>query len=185
MDRALDTLLQDLQLPGHRAVAEHWLGLYRAAGRIPALGDIDALQFPKALAEAWIVDAETDGRFRIRLMGESLVQWYGRSVKGLYYEDLFSPAILPVVTEQSRLVIDRPCIGYHRMQTTIPDWRLPAAFERLALPLLAGDGRVGHILGATLFHDRDSVTHGRGGLSTLMEADYWYPLPSPGPDTAA
>jgi hypothetical protein len=181
MDRSLDLLLQDLQLPGHRALAEHWLGLQRAAGGIPPLAAVDPLQFAKALADAWIVDAEADGRFRIRLMGETLVQWYGRSMKGLYYDDMFSAAILPVVTEQSRQVIDRPCIGYHRMRTTIPDWTVPAAFERLALPLLGADGQVGHILGATLFHDRASLAHGRGGASTSLDVDYWYPLT---PDTA-
>lgn len=173
MDRPLNALLSDLRLPGHLQLAEHWLELYQNHGhRVPSLSTLDPIRFPKALADSWIVDAEDGDRFRIRLSGETLVSWYGFNPKGRYYEELFAPAILPVVTEQSRRVVADPAICYHRMHTTIPDWTVPAFFERLALPLADAEGRVRHLVGATLF--LGEADHGKGGKAAVVDADYWY-----------
>jgi hypothetical protein len=169
MDRPLDSLINDLQLPSHRAVAGHWLGLYARDHAIPVLADIDPLQFPRALADAWIVDATDDGHFCFRLMGENLVAWYGRNPKGQYYEDLFPPMLLPLLTAQSRRVIDQPCAGYHRVHTKIPEWTAPRCFERLTFPLRDSDGRRRHILGISVFNlepEGDSAP----------DIDYWYPI---------
>lgn len=173
MDRALSDLLTDLRLPGHRQMAQHWLELYERAGRrVPALADLDAMQFPRALNDSWIVDATDDGRFRMRLAGEGLSRWYGFNPKGRHYEEFFPPAVLPVVSAQSRHVLEGPYIGYHHMHSTIPEWTVPAAFERLALPLADADGRCRHILGATLFHGHNDL--GRGPEATFVDADHWY-----------
>ena len=175
MDRDLGDLLTDLRLPGHRQMAQHWLDLHARAGqRLPALADLDPTQFPKALNDSWIVDVTDDGRFRMRLSGEGLTRWYGFNPKGRYYEDIFPAAVLPVVTAQSHRVLNGPCIGYHHMHSTIPDWTVPAAFERLALPLADAEGRCRHILGATLFQGQSDL--GRGPAATFMDAEYWYPL---------
>lgn len=175
-DHPFDSLLADLHLPGHRVVAQHWLDLYSQQQTIPRLSDIDPLCFVQALPDVWIVDATDAGRFRIRLMGETLVEWYGRNPKGLCYDDIFTPAMLPLVTQQSRRIIDQPCIGYHRMHTTIPDWTKPADFERVAFPLRRADGSIGHILGVTVFND--GALFGRGGATTHVDADSWYDIPS-------
>lgn len=171
MDRPLDQLLNDLELPGHRAVAEHWMRLYRSRGAIPTLAEIDPLDFHRALPDAWIVDATEDGRFRFRLMGETLIAWYGRNTRGLYYEDLFPPAVVDLVTVQSNRVLNRPCAGFQRVHTHVPDVHQPRYFERLTLPVRDKEnGRVRHILGNSIFNrDRDG--------QPLPEADFWYPVP--------
>ena len=176
MIRTLDTLPADLRATNHRSVAEHWLDLYRRHDDIPPLSALDPLHFPRALVDAWIVDAEDDGRFRILVAGETLVRWYGRNPKGLYFEDIFSPAMLPVVIRQSRQVVQTPCILYHQMQTTIPDWSVPAAFDRVAFPLRDAVGHIRHILGATVFANDPSL--GRGGESTRIGVEYQYEIPA-------
>lgn len=169
MDRDLDKLLDDLDLPGHRAVAEHWLGLYRRHRRIPSLAEIDPLHFPKALADAWIVDATDKGRFRFRLMGQTLVEWYGRSPKGLYYEDLFPAAMVSILIEQSQQVLTRPCAGFQRMHTQAPERHWPRFFERLTFPLRGADGQMCHILGNSIFNrDRDG--------DVAAQINHWYPI---------
>ncbi len=183
VNRPLDTLLSDLRLPGHRALAAHWLALHDAAGRrIPALSSIDPLQFAPALKDAWIVDAEEDGRFRMRLGGETLTDWYGFSTRGRLYEEMFGPAALPLVTEQTRRVLQTPCIGYHRVHPEIAerDHTVPAAFERLALPLTDAEGRIRHMIGATRFIGRTDpdAAAGAAGSSDAEEVAFWYPLPA-------
>jgi hypothetical protein len=171
MDRSLDTLLTDLDLPGHRAVAEHWLALYARAGTVPSLAEIDPLHFHRALPDAWIVDLTEDGRFQFRLMGETLVQWYGRTTKGLYYQDLFPASVVPLLEEQSHRVLQRPCAGFQRVHTNVPaGTHMPRSFERLTFPLRnkAGD-RIVHILGNSIFN--------RAAGDPAPEHEYWYPIP--------
>jgi hypothetical protein len=171
MDRPLDTLLDDLDLPGHRAVAEHWLGLYRSAGTVPSLAQIDPLHFHRALPDAWIVDLTEDGRFRFRLMGETLVAWYGRNPKGLHYQDLFPAAVVPLLERQSHRVLERPCAGFQSVHTDVPDGvHMPRSFERLTFPLREkGGSRIAHILGNSIFN--------RAAGSPAPEREYWYPIP--------
>jgi len=171
MDRPLDSLLTDLDLPGHRAVAEHWL-LYRAGGNtIPSLAQLDPLHFHRALPDAWIVDAAEDGRFRFRLMGETLVAWYGRNPKGLYYQNLFPASVVPLLETQSRRVLEQPCAGFQRVHTNVPAGaQMPRAFERLTFPLREKDGdRILHILGNSIFN--------RAAGEPAPEREYWYPIP--------
>jgi hypothetical protein len=172
MDRPLARLLPDLDLPGHRAVAEHWLGLYRdGGGTIPSLAQIDPLHFHRALPDAWIVDCTEDGRFRFRLMGETLVAWYGRNPKGLYYQDLFPASVVPLLEAQSRNVLQRPCAGFQRVHTDVPAGaKMPRSFERLTFPLREKDGsRILHILGNSIFN--------RAAGEPAPECEFWYPIP--------
>lgn len=170
MDRPLATLLDDLDLPGHRAVAQHWLTLHTRTGAIPTLAEIDPLNFSKALADAWIVDLTDDGRFRFRLMGETLIAWYGRNTRGLYYEDLFPAAVVSLLITQSRQVLERPCAGFQRVHTHAPDLHMPRSFERLTFPLRdKSGGRIRHILGNSIFN---RVQDGDPG----PEINYWYPI---------
>lgn len=171
MDRPLENLLDDLDLPGHRAVAEHWLGLYARAGTVPSLAEIDPLHFHRALPDAWIVDATADGRFRFRLMGETLVQWYGRNPKGLSYQDLFPADVVPVLEEQSQMVLRRPCAGFQRVHTDVPTGsHMPRSFERLTFPLRdKANEKILHILGNSIFN--------RAAGDPAPEREYWYPIP--------
>lgn len=169
LNRPLDKLLDDLDLPGHRAVAEHWMALYRRNRAIPTLAEIDPLNFPRALSDAWIVDATDDGRFKFRLMGETLVQWYGRNTKGLYYQDLFPASVVPVLEMQSKRVLEQPCAGFQRVHTNAVERHMPRSFERLTFPLRDKDGkRVAHILGNSIFN--------REAGEPAPEHEYWYPI---------
>jgi len=174
MNRPLHALMEDLHLPGHRAVAAHWLELHAAAGaRLPALTAIDPLRFAKALPDIWIVDAEPDGRFRFRLVGETLVAWYGVNPKGRHYEDIFPDSVLPAVHEDSRRILAGPCIGYQKMHSQVADSHVPAAYERLVLPLAGDDGAPRHLLGVSRFR-----SHAESERARLPEPDvsYWYAI---------
>lgn len=178
MDRPLTSLLEDLRLPGHRAVAEHWLALRAAAGGgIPPLGAIDAMRFPKALPDIWIVDAEADGRFRFRLCGEALVAWYGVNPKGRHYDDIFPASVMPQVQAESRRILDTPAVGYQKLRSQVADEHVPAAYERLVVPLAGEDGRPRHLLGVSRFRSHADPPP-RQTQTPDPEFSYWYPIPA-------
>lgn len=164
-----------MRLPPLRPLVQHWLALSRAAGGIPYLRDLDPLQFPASMRHAWIIDAESDGTLRFRLSGETLIEWYGFNLKGKRYDEVFPAVTLPSVIAGSRRVMGDPAGVYQWMTARMPDWSEPAALERIGLPLRGADGRITHMLGATLFERR--VYNGKGSIDTTIETEYWYALP--------
>lgn len=177
MSLPFHALLDDLQQPGLRRLAAHWLDLYRQTGAVPALRNLDPLGFSTMLKHVWIVETGDDGQFRIRLAGEILTEWYGTNPKGRSFKEMFSPQMLPLLNAIARRVIDGPSATWHRMRTTMPQRSEPAGFERLALPMTGTDGRVRYIFGATVFDD--PLDNGRGGLQTVLEREVWYGIPAP------
>jgi hypothetical protein len=178
MSRPVTLIADDLRLPGLRPLVTHWLALLQRDGRVPRLRDLDPLAFAPSMRHAWIIDAEDDGGFRFRLSGEALIEWYGVNLKGKRYDEVFPAVTLAEVVPQSRRVLDTPAAVYQERTARMPDWTEPAAFERIGLPLADADGRVRHLLGATLFAER--VYNGKGSIDTAPLREYWYDLPPAG-----
>jgi hypothetical protein len=173
--RPLASLIDVLTLPGHRAIARHWLALYRAAGNlVPALSSLDPLQFPAALADSWIVDLCEDGRFRFHLLGQNMISWRGANAKGMSFEEIYPPDILPIVNGMARRAIEDPAISYQQMQSQIRDWSLPIPVERLSLPMADSAGRIRHLFGATVIRARPGQTAGAERIE--LQRDDWYPV---------
>jgi hypothetical protein len=168
----VDRMIDALRLPTLRPLVRHWLDLYRARGDVPRLRDLDPLQFAPSMRHAWIIDAEADGGFRFHLSGEELAEWYGFGLKGKRYEEVFPAITLPEVSEGTRRVLHEPAAVYQSMTARMPDWSEPAPYERIGLPLRGADGRIAHMLGATLFERR--VYNGKGSIGTAKGTEYWY-----------
>ncbi len=175
VDLPLSDLLATLTLPGHRAVTQHWLDLYRTSGnRVPALRDLDPLRFPAALPDVWIVDHGDDDRFRFHLLGQNMIDWRGSNAKGLSFEEIYPPDMLDLVNGMARRVIGQPAISHQQMQSQIRDWSLPIPVERISLPLADATGRVRHLFGATIIQSRP--VHGGGPERIAIHRDHWYPV---------
>lgn len=171
----LSSLIDALTLPGHRAVAGHWLALYRAAGnRVPALASLDPLRFAAALPDIWIVDQHDDGVFRFHLLGQNMIDWHGSNPKGQTFEEVYTPAVLPAVTAMVREVIDRPAICHQHTLSMTRNRLSPVPAERIALPLADTDGRVRHLFGVTVYKTRDG--HGDGMIRNDIQSEQWYPV---------
>jgi len=175
VDRPLSSLLGTLTLPGHRAATQHWLDLYRAAGnRVPALSSLDPLRFPAALPDTWIVDRDDAGVFRFHLLGQHMIDWHGSNPKGQTFEEVYTPAVLPVVTAMVRQVIDRPAICHQHTLSTTRTRLSPVPSERIALPLADSNGRIRHLFGVTVYKTRDG--HGDGLIRNDIQSEQWYPV---------
>lgn len=175
MDQPLSRLPDALTLPGHRAVARHWLALYRAAdNRVPALGNLDPLQFSVALPDIWIVDLADDGRFRFHLLGQNMISWRSGNAKGMSFEEIYPPEMLPVVNGMARRAITQPAVSHQQMLSRIRDWSLPIPVERVALPMADAQGHIRHLFGATIVRPRDH--RGRGEEHSEIHREEWYPV---------
>jgi len=176
VNRPFSSLLQDMKLPGHRSVVQHWLDLHDSSGgKIPRRRDIDPMQFPVALPDVWIVDAEPGDIFRFHLAGQNMVDWLGRSPKGLAFHDIYPPDRLAFVNMMTKQVLERPAACYHKMESLTRHWSMPIPVERIALPLAGDDGRICHMFGATVFHSRHG--HGDGATETQVSLEWWYQIP--------
>jgi hypothetical protein len=174
--RPFDALLGDLALPSHRQMVRHWLDLYAAAGsRIPRYRALDPLQFPAALPDIWIVEWRDDGRLYFQLLGENLVDWYGYSPKGRSMEEVYPPAMVPLINALSHGVLGGPAINYQKADSLTPHWSVAIPMERVAMPLTDDHGRLRWVAGITTL--LDSHGHGSGPVSSRVAQEYWYPVP--------
>lgn len=175
MQRPLDALLDDIALPGHRQMVQHWLDLYAAAGhRIPRYRALDPLRFPLALPDIWIVEWRDDGRLYFQLLGENLVSWYGYSPKGKSMEEVYPPEMVPLINALSHGVLGRPAINYQKAHSLTPHWSVAIPMERIAVPLADEQGRLRWVAGITTF--LESHGHGSGPVSSRVAQEFWYPL---------
>jgi len=174
--RPFGALFDDVTLPGHRQMVQHWFDLYTAAGnRIPRYRDLDPLHFPLALPDIWIVEWRDDGRLYFQLLGENLVEWYGYSPKGKAMEEIYPPAMVPLINALSHGVLGRPAINFQKAHSLTPHWSVAIPMERLAVPLADERGRLRWVAGITIFLDG----HGRGSgpVSSRVAEECWYALP--------
>jgi len=173
--RSLDSLLGDIALPSHRLMVQHWFDLYATAGnRIPRYRALDPLQFPAALPDIWIVEWRDDGRLYFQLVGENLVDWYGYSPKGKSMEEVYPPAMVPLINALSHNILGKPAIYYQKAYSLTPHWSVAIPMERLAMPLTDEQGRLRWVAGITTFLDRNG--RGSGPVSSRVAEEFWYPL---------
>ena len=126
--------------PNVQAMMDHWLSLH-PRGVLPGRQHLEPLNIPTFLANIRLVEVHGPPfRFRIRLMGTSLVTFCGRDQTGEWLDDLYPNFdASDTFADYRRVILDR-----------MPDWRRGKArlfrptcdytFERLILPL-AKDGR--------------------------------------------
>lgn len=126
---------------------------------MPALADLDPLDFAWALSRVSLLDYAPESGFRYRLAGGEPSAVFGHgNLKGLTFRDLMSPEgariveerWLPVVTERS--ICCMTGMVYLAAEQT-------AIGERIVLPLASRpDGPVDCVLGMTVCHWTQSDT---------------------------
>lgn len=174
MDHGLASLIVDMPDAKLQSVARHWLTLYYAANGIPRLRNVDALQLRQALADIWILDLHDDGMPRVHLAGETLADWFGRSLKGLPLDTIYNADTLPVVLDTVRQVSETPAILMQQARSLPTARSFTVPFHRLAMPLCDDAGVIRHVLGVSVFSTRDG--HGQGPAQTSIEREWLYPL---------
>ncbi len=140
-----------------RDMVAYWQSIHPAKG-LPGRQHFDPVDIPTLLPNLRLLDVEgRPPRFKVRLMGTVLLDFFGEEQTGRYFDELF-PKFTESRTYQDLLDV---------VMTGTPSWRrgLPGlvyekdfvTVERIYLPL-AEDGRaVDMIVTCILFGDKDGI----------------------------
>lgn len=123
-----------------RTLFEYWDGQRPVPGRLPARRDIDPLDIPKLLPCIYVLDVERDPmRFRFRLVGTSIIDWFKRDATGMYMDDPEYGRQVEVILTHYLEVVDaaRPRYDHHHSPQLDARYR---NYARLMCPL-ATDGK--------------------------------------------
>lgn len=141
----------DLQDPGLRLLLDTWLTLADGDKGLPSVQRFDPLHLPKLLPNVWIIEVEpATRRFRMRLAGENINAIYGRSIAGLYFQDVFQPGDVEIIVARYSRALSEPAV-FHAGGSVYAAGGSLTVGERLGLPMLGREGRTSTLLGATVY----------------------------------
>jgi hypothetical protein len=134
-------MLERMQSDVLRQLFQYW-DEKRGDHRAPSRDDVDPTGMFEALPNVFLIDVEAEPRrYRVRLMGTVLVEWYGQDITGRYVDE----------------ITDQVLGALHELVTTWRPWRLAGEYERrsgrvmlyelLALPLSTDGATVNMVLG--------------------------------------
>ncbi|MGD1876158.1 MAG: PAS domain-containing protein [Kiloniellaceae bacterium] len=143
------TFEQRFQANALKVLFAYWQELRR--GRTaPARADIDPSRIVPVLPHIGLFDVEENPRrYRIRLIGTRIVNWYGCDMTGRYLDELdfgTGPAFTFSTLDQ---VVDKIVPGYMSGEYTKQDGRT-IRYERLYLPLSNDSKTVNMLIGASV-----------------------------------
>jgi hypothetical protein len=141
----------DIQDPGLRLFYDYWHDLAKVGDGLPSVQRFDPLHLPKLLPNVWIVEVEpATRRFRMRLTGENINAIYGRSIAGLYFQDVFQPGDVEIIVARYTRALSEPAV-FHASGSVYAAGGNLTVGERLGLPMLGREGRTNTLLGATVY----------------------------------
>jgi len=170
------SLMDDLELEPHRALARHWLDLHAAAGgSLPRVNAIDALSLGRHLPDICILNHDGGNVFRFRLAGGSVNDFYGCEVRGKLLTDLVTSPTRERLIGMAHAILRPPTVILHGMSGMLPQWNYSVALQRLSLPLADATGRARHIISATV-HARHEADRRQDSVSIDFQRQYRVPL---------
>ncbi|MBS4044899.1 MAG: PAS domain-containing protein [Alphaproteobacteria bacterium] len=169
------SLMDDLTLEPHRALAAHWLDLYAAGGgSIPRVTAIDALSLGRHLPDICILNHDGGNVFRFRLAGGHVNDFYGCDVRGKLLTDLVSSPTRERLIGMAHAILKPPAAILHGMSGMLPQWNYSVALQRLSLPLTDATGRSRHIISATV-HSRHAPDPSHASVEVDFQRQYRIP----------
>ncbi len=132
-----------LVIPEQRDLYDYWRGLCDEE-KLPSRSDIKPSDFPKLLPSISLVDVEDNGRFKVRLAGTRLRDFYAKELTGKYLDELGWGAKEAYWTSAYQRVIEacRPAQGIvrgprHDNDHIVQFWlRLPLANDGLTVTMI-------------------------------------------------
>lgn len=148
---AAAAILERAKNPVLRDLIRYWLAIHPRS-RLPARRDFDPVAVPHALKSLVLVDVERDPfRFKVRLMGTSVVTAFERDFTGRYMDETF-PDMTVSPSHTQRVQVAETELPVYRTERPTLTFKLNfAPVEGVHLPF-ASDGRtVDMILTMTVY----------------------------------
>jgi hypothetical protein len=143
-----------------RRLIQHWLDL-RGGRAMPGRAEMDPVEIHYVLPYLWLYDFVPPEDFRCRLLGDRIIELWGKNPKGRSVKEIFPETHAPAVID-SLMVIVRTSRFMHSFSDVTTTDRMSVRGERIALPLSSDGVGVDAILGATIYDwGREPA---RGGL---------------------
>jgi hypothetical protein len=186
MQHDFASLMDDLTLEPHRALAAHWLDLHAVSGgNIPRVTAIDALSLGRHLPDICILNHDGGNVFRFRLAGGHVNDFYGCEVRGRLLTDLIASPTRERLIGMAHAILRPPSAILHGMSGMLPQWNYSVALQRLSLPLADAAGHVRHIISATV-HSRHAADPSHQSVDVDFQRQYRIPVTgAPGLATGA
>jgi hypothetical protein len=135
---------------------EYWLRASPGPGLLPGRQHIDPIDFPKLLANIWLVDVTREPmRFRIRLMGEAPRHMGIPGKAGDYFDQFFSGGIDDPRLDDLRFIAAARKPVWFRGRPHLRHRTEMFELERFFVPLAADGLLVDMILCLSLFYGTD------------------------------
>ncbi|NIA67634.1 PAS domain-containing protein [Pelagibius litoralis] len=132
-----------------RCLYDYWSNLL-AGRQAPARSDVDPRAMPRILPHLGLFDVENDPRrYRVRLMGTNVVEWYGCDVTGHYLDEIdlgLNPGTVFSILDH---VVRSMTPAHMVSEYTKQDGRRIRC-ERIVLPLSDNQRQVNMLLGASV-----------------------------------
>lgn len=172
-DAGFDALLNRIEAASLRDIAGHWAESCNGR-RMPAWRDIDPIKIAPHLpiVWSWRYDRDSD-RFTGRLIGQAIVELFGKSIRGVRMEDYFSGDAYEAVYTRCRRVVTTPCFSRDcGMIYNYVDQK--GRGERILMPLADDGENADGLIGATFYDVTQHAGHDVVQYATA-ELEY-YPL---------
>lgn len=178
------SLMDDLTLEPHRALAAHWLDLHAACGGgLPRVNAIDAVRLGRHLPDICILNHDGGNVFRFRLAGGHVNDFYGCEVRGKQLTDLLASPTRERLIGMAHAILRPPSAILHGMSGMLPQWNYSVALQRLSLPLADATGRARHIISATV-HSRHDPDRAQESVKIDFQRQYRIPVADAAADQA-
>ncbi len=148
---AIMTFEQRLNADALKTLYDYWQDLRCGSGRIaPSRADIDLACIMPVLPHMGLFDVEAEPRrYRIRLIGAQIVNWYGCDLTGCYLDEIDFGTGESFTFSLLDKVVDRCVPGYMSGEYTKQDGRT-LRYERLYMPLSSDGCTVNMVIGAAM-----------------------------------
>jgi len=140
----VDATITDRLQPVARELLAAWCRLPRHDG-VPLRSSFDPMSIPRILPVVSLFQRMAENEWRTRLSGTEIERRWGRTLTGLSYTDIMSPAAAASTLCEFEAICTQPCGSWSLRHLELSSGRQLDA-ETLRLPLRAGDGGVSLIL---------------------------------------
>jgi hypothetical protein len=174
--------LQAISSTALRNIASHWVDI-RGDRIMPSWNDIRPAAFKAELPIVWALTYDAvDDIFRIRLVGDRMVEIFPRALKGTPLDTVYSDAAAFIsLSSAFKRVASQPSLLCVRGPIFVATDRYGSG-QWIAMPLSSDGQTADGILGATEY--TTTFGYAAGDSAMLEEAMGWFPLVSPSQNTA-